>query len=151
MIKEIVEKGYYSFADSFENWEDAIKASYEPLKKANIVEDVYIEAVIECVKKYGPYIVIVPGIAMPHSTEGAIGCNGTAISFMKVNHEVDFDKDDPDKKATLFFSLAAVDHQQHIENIQQLMDTLMNEEIVEALNRCTSIEDLKKIADDFEK
>ena len=73
MLREIVENGYYSFAESFATWEDAIKASYEPLKKANIVEDVYIDAVIECVNKYGPYIVIVPGIAMPHSTEGATG------------------------------------------------------------------------------
>lgn len=150
MLREIVENGYYSFKESFATWEDAIKASYEPLKKANIVEDIYIDAVIECVNKYGPYIVIVPGIAMPHSTEGAAGCNSTAISFMKVENEVDFDADDPDKKARLFFSLAAVDHEKHIENIQQLMDTLMNEEIVEALYQCKSIEDLKKVADVFE-
>ena len=105
---------------------------------------------IDCVKKYGPYIVIVPNIAMPHSTEGAKGCNGTAISFMKVEQEVDFDPEDPDKKARLFFSLAAVDHEQHMNNIQQLMDTLMNEEIVEALLSATSIEDLKKIAETYE-
>lgn len=69
--------------------------------KDNTVENEYVEAVIECVNKYGPYIVIVPGIAMPHSTEGAVGCNGTAISFMKVEEEVDFDPEDPDKKAKI--------------------------------------------------
>ena len=37
-----------------------------------------------------------------------------------------------------------------MNNIQQLMDTLMNEEIVEALLSATSIEDLKKIAETYE-
>lgn len=150
MLKEIVENGYYSFADHFDHWEDAIRASYAPLLNKNVVEDVYVQAVIDCVNKYGPYIVIVPGIAMPHSTEGAVGCNGTAISFMKVEKDVDFDPEDEDKKAKLFFSLAAVDHEQHMQNIQALMDTLMNEEIVEALNNAKSIEDLKEIAEKFE-
>ena len=48
---------------------------------------------------------------MPHSTEGADGCYGTAISFMKVETPVDFDPQDEEKKATLFFSLAAMDHE----------------------------------------
>lgn len=118
--------------------------------KDNTVEKRYVEAVIECVKKFGPYIVIVPGIAMPHSSEGAQGCNGTAISFMKVENEVDFDAEDPDKKAKLFFSLAAIDHEQHMQNIQSLMDCLMNEEIVEALNNAKTKEDLVRIASEFE-
>ena len=139
MLKEIIEQKHYCFTQS-----------YQPLLQDGIVEDIYVQAVIDCVKKYGPYIVIVPNIAMPHSTEGAKGCNGTAISFMKVEQEVDFDPEDPDKKARLFFSLAAVDHEQHMNNIQQLMDTLMNEEIVEALLSATSIEDLKKIAETYE-
>ena len=101
MLKEIIEKGYFTFATHFDSWEDAIRASYQPLLKDGTVEDVYVKAVIECVNKYGPYIVIAPNIAMPHSTEGAVGCHGTAISFMKVKDEVDFYPDDPEKKSTL--------------------------------------------------
>ncbi|MGX8833921.1 PTS sugar transporter subunit IIA [Amedibacillus sp. YH-ame10] len=150
MLKEIIEKGHYTFEQHFDHWEDAIRASYQPLLKDGTVEDEYIDAVIKCVNTYGPYIVIAPNIAMPHSTEGAVGCNGTAISFMKVHDEVDFDPSDPDKKARLFFSLAAIDHEKHIENISQLMETLMNEEIVEALLQAETKEEFMKIADDFE-
>lgn len=150
MLKEIVANNRCTFQEKFDHWEDAIRSSYEPLLKEKIVEDVYVNAVIDCVNKYGPYIVIVPGIAMPHSTEGAAGCNGTAVSFMKVEESVDFDPEDPDKKAQLFFSLAAVDHEKHIENIQQLMDTLMNEEIVDALSKVKNFEDLKNVAETYE-
>ena len=69
---------------------------------------------------------------------------------MKVEKEVDFDPEDPDKKARLFFSLAATDHEKHLENIQALMDTLMNEEIVDALLEAKTIEDLKAIAEKYE-
>lgn len=150
MLKEIVENGYYSFHTAFDNWEDAVKASYQPLLDKTVVEPCYVDAVVECIHKYGPYIVIVPGIAMPHSTEGALGCNGTAVSFMKVENEVDFDPKDEDKKARLFFSLAATDHEKHLANIQGLMDTLMNDDIVAALNKATCLEDLKAIAEKFE-
>lgn len=150
MFKEIIEKGYYRFEDSFDNWEDAITASYQPLLSDGTVEPSYIEAVIACIKKYGPYIVIVPDIAMPHSTEGAVGCHGTAITYMKVKKAVDFDENDPDKKARLFFSLAAVDHEEHLENIQQLMETLSNEEYVNELLQADTIDELRCVVEKFE-
>lgn len=105
MLKEIIGKGYYSFEQHFDDWQEAIRAGYRTLLEAGVVEDIYVQAVIDCVNKYGPYIVIVPDIAMPHSTEGAKGCHGTAISFMKVEEPVDFDKQDPDKKQDCFSPL----------------------------------------------
>lgn len=150
MLKEIIAQQHYKFVDHFDTWEEAIWGSYQPLLEDHTVEDVYVQAVIDCVKKYGPYIVLVPNIAMPHSSEGAPGCNGTAISFMKVEQEVDFDPSDPDKKARLFFSLAAVDHEAHLKNIQDLMDTLMNEEVVEALLGAKTLDDLKQIVETYE-
>ena len=148
MLKEIIGKGYYSFEQHFDDWQEAIRAGYRTLLEAGVVEDIYVQAVIDCVNKYGPYIVT--DIAMPHSTEGAKGCHGTAISFMKVEEPVDFDKQDPDKKARLFFSLAAVDHEQHLHNIQELMDALMNEELVNALLEAHTVEELQQAAQTYE-
>lgn len=150
MLKEIVAKGHYSFHEGFDSWQEAIKASYQPLLNDGTVEPVYIEQVIACVEKYGPYIVLVPGIAMPHSTEGAEGCKGTAVGFMRVENEVDFDPEDEEKKAQIFFSLASLDHNQHMEIIQSLMDVLMNEECVEELKNAKTKEDLEKIANKYE-
>ena len=44
MLKEIIANGYYTFAQQFDSWEDAIKASYEPLLKKQIVEEIYIQS-----------------------------------------------------------------------------------------------------------
>lgn len=150
MLREIYNKGYFCFEQKFDNWQDSIKASYKPLLEADVVDDTYVQGVIDCVNKYGPYIVLVPNIAMPHSTEGAIGCEDTAISFMRVEEPVDFDPADPDKKAKIFFSLAATDHEKHLKNIQDLMEILMNEEIVEELLNASSKDDLEKIVNKYE-
>ena len=58
MLKEIVEKGHYCFVEKVDSWQDAIRQSYAPLLKDNTVENEYVEAVIECVNKYGPYQVL---------------------------------------------------------------------------------------------
>ena len=89
MLREFVETGRYSFREKFDSWEEAIAASCEPIIKEGVIEPVYVEAVINCVKKYGPYIIIAPNIAMPHSTEGAEGVNETAICFMGHGTEAD--------------------------------------------------------------
>lgn len=47
------------------------------------------EEIISCVSKHGPYIVLVPGLAMPHS-ENAEGAIETAIGFMKTEKMVHF-------------------------------------------------------------
>lgn len=151
MLKEIVSNKYFTFEDKFDSWEEAIKKSYEPLLKNKVIDESYIKKVIECVKQYGPYIVISDDIAMPHSTEGAEGCYDTAISFMKVEKAVDFGEDvDGKKQARLFFSLAAKDHNAHMKNIQDLMEVLMNEEIVGDLLKCRNETDLKKVAEKYE-
>ena len=49
-----------------------------------------------------------------------------------------------------FFSLAAVDHEQHLHNIQELMDALMNEELVNALLEAHTVEELQQAAQTYE-
>lgn len=149
MLQEIVAKKRYVFAKGFDSWQEAIAASYQPLLDQGVVNETYIDAVIANVVKYGPYIVLIPGVAMPHSTQGAEGAFETAVTFMHVENEVDFDPEDPDKKATIFFSLSAVDADAHLVNMAALMETLTNEEALEALLNCKDVDELKRIADQF--
>ena len=150
MLRELVEKKHICFHDRFESWQDAIQAACEPLLADRTIEQQYVEAIISCIEEYGPYIVIAPDIAMPHSTESAKGVNGTAIGFMKVKHPVSFDKEDREKDARLFFTLASIDHEQHLSNMMRLSELLMNESIVSALLDASSEKDLLAIAEQFQ-
>ena len=78
MLREFVEKKHYLFAEEAKDWEDAILMSCKSLEADGTVESNYAHDIVECVRKYGPYIVIMPKIAMPHSQEGSANVNKTA-------------------------------------------------------------------------
>lgn len=142
MLREFVEAKHYLFAKSVDNWQDAIRLSCKSLEEDGTVEANYAEDIIECVEKYGPYIIIMPNVAMPHSQEGAKGVNKTAIGFMKLERPVSFDPNDGEKDAQLFFTLASCDPEQHIANMVKLSEMLLNEELVEELIKAETPEDL---------
>lgn len=149
MLREFVEKKHCKFAEEAKNWQDAIRMSCETLEADGTVEANYKEDIIACVEKYGPYIVIMPNVALPHSQEGAVGVNKTAISFMKLNKPVSFDSEDPEKDARLFFTLASCNPEQHLNNMMKLSDLLMNDDVVAALLEANTEADLLDIEEKY--
>lgn len=145
MLKEIVDHKRYCFHKRCASWEEAIAFSCEPLLRDGSIDERYVQAIIACVHKYGPYIVIAPDIAMPHASECADGVFATAISFMKVEESVCFDESDHDKDARLFFTVAAENHEQHLQNIMELAEELSNEELVQELLRVECAEDFRRV------
>lgn len=149
MLGQIIENKHYTFKIAFDSWEDAIRASCEPLIKDGSVDPSYADEIIECVKKYGPYIVIAPMIALPHAQENARGVHKTAVSFMKVEEVVKFDEEDREKDAKLFFTIASENHDKHLENLTRLAEMLSNQDIVDELLDAKSLEDLKAIVSKY--
>lgn len=143
MLKELIEKGRYSFHDGFDNWEDAVKAACAPLEKEKVIEKEYADLIINSIKKHGPYIVIAPKIAIPHAQEGH-GVNETAICFMKTNTPVSFGEGE-EYDAQLFFVLASVDNEVHLKNLTKMVELISDEETVEKLLEAQSVEELKKL------
>lgn len=145
MLRTFVEEKHYKFAESAKDWKEAIRMSCEVLEADGTVEANYKEDIIKCVEKYGPYIVITPNVAMPHSQEGAEGVNKTAIAFMKLEKPVSFEEGNPEKDAQLFFTLASCNPSQHLDNMAKLSVILSDEEIIEKLTEAHTAEDLLEI------
>ena len=145
MLREFVEQKHYKFAAEAQDWKEAIRMSCESLEADGTIEANYKEDIVACVEKYGPYIVLMPNIAMPHSQEGAEGVHKTSIGFMKLDKPVSFDPEDPEKDAQLFFTLASCNPEQHMNNMVRLSELLMNEEVVAALLKAETPEDLLEI------
>lgn len=145
VLENIVKEKLYCFCKECSSWEEAIKQNANPLIKNNYVNEEYVTQVVECIKKYGPYIIVVPNVAMPHSSENAAGIFKTGIAFMKVEKPVIFDKDDPEKKAQLFFMVASENGDKHIENIQGLCEIFEDEELLKKLAKLTDEKGLKEL------
>lgn len=109
------------------------------------IEKKYVDSIIENINTYGPYIVILPEVAMPHSTLGGEGVHDTAIGFCKVEKPVEFVPGDESKNARLFFTLAAVDDNEHLKNMQMLSELLLNDGIIDDLLKAKTGQDLLEI------
>lgn len=131
------------------DWREAIAESCQLLLAKQIINQTYIDEIIRCVEEHGPYIVIVPGVAMPHSSEDSEGVFGTAISFTKMKKPIQFESEDEEKSAVLFFTLAAKNAAEHMENIQNLSEMLMTEGLIERLMATESIEDYQVVMQEF--
>ena len=150
MFKEIVEKELYCFHERFDKWEDSILACTKPLIEKKVIDQRYVDKIFESIDKYGPYIVLAPDVAMPHSTENCAGVFGTEIGFMRVKNPVHFVDGNPDKDARIFFTLASVDSNEHLNQMIQLATLLSDKEFVQACIEANTKEDLLEIAEKFE-
>lgn len=149
MLKKFVENNHFIFIDEVATWQEAVKLGCKPLEDDGTVEENYADDIIECIEKHGPYIVIMPNVAMPHSQEGANGVHKTAISFMKLEKPISFEEGDPDKDASLFFTLASCNHNEHLANMSALTEMLLNEELINELLNANTREDLLKLHDKY--
>ena len=143
VLQTIVEKKHYKFVDSVESWQEGVRLSAESLVADGSVDADYYKQIVACIEKYGPYVVFEHYVAMPHSQENASGVHKTGIGFMRVKEEVSFGKDEDgeEKVAKLFFTLAACNPDEHLNNIQQLMGVFCNEELLDALADALGNED----------
>ena len=144
ILQKIVERGHYKFADSVESWQEGVRLSTESLARTGYVSENYYQQIVDCIEKYGPYVVFEHWVAMPHSQEGAEGAAKTGVGFLRVKEPVYFGKDEDgeDKYAKLFFTLAAKDPNEHMDNIQQLMTVFTNEPLLDALIAAETPEDI---------
>lgn len=146
LLRQLFELKHYNFVDEPMSWQEALRKCIDPLLADGSVEPEYADCLIENVEKHGPYIVLMPGVAMPHAMENARGTNRDAISFMRVKEPVHFeDPANEDTDATIFFTLSDTDPDEHLKSMQRLAQVLSNEEVVERLKKIESTEELLEI------
>lgn len=126
IIRELLPKSRMKNVDKVNNWEEAIKVASEPLLEEGIVEEKYIQAMINSVNKNGPYIVLKDFFALPHAKAGE-GVNKQGMSLLTLDEEVDL----KGNSVKVFMVLAAADSNSHLEALSDLSTLLMDDEIYE--------------------
>ena len=150
MLRDLVEKKHTLFLEGADTWQEAVRLSCKPLEDNGIVDETYADEIIRCVEQHGPYFVVIPGFAMPHSQQDSQGAHGTGIGFMKLEREVVFDAGDPEKYASVFFSIASVNPDVHLNNMRMLFMMLTDDDLVIDLQKVRSDEDLLRLAEKYQ-
>ena len=120
--------------------EDVIRYSGKILVEAGKVEEQYVNEMIESYRKLGPYMVMAPGLAMPHARPGG-NVKEPCISFVKLKEPVNFQHpcNDPVK---IVFALGGVSDNGHIELLQDLSSLLAADKMIEKLSAVNTYEEL---------
>ncbi|WP_394173166.1 PTS sugar transporter subunit IIA [Guptibacillus hwajinpoensis] len=132
-------KGNVQFLNSVSSWEEAIKKSATPLSKGGNITEKYVDDMIQNVHDNGPYIVIVPGIAMPHAQNNDNSVVKTGVSLLKLEEPVAFPEG---KEVNLLFTLAAEDTTGHLDLISDLSSLLIEDDVQEKLEKLNSEEEI---------
>lgn len=139
MLEEILD-GNIQTVDFVKDWEESIKIASKPLLEKKIIEEKYVEAMIESIKKLGFYIILRENLAMPHARpeEGAID---TGISLLKLNQPVNYG----DEKVYLVIVLASKDSDSHTEILMKLVELFQDDESIEELIKAETIEEIRRV------
>ncbi len=129
------------------DWQEAVRESGRLLVEDEAVEPRFVDAMIEVVKEFGPYIVLAPGFAMPHAKAEA-GCLKTSMSLITLTEPVEFGNPENDP-VYVVAALTAKDHNEHIGALSQLADVLSNDTVVDELAAANSVEEILAIVNSY--
>jgi len=129
-LEDVLTQDRIRIVDKTEGWEDAIFQAAQPLLRTHTILPGYVDAMIQRVRQYGPYIVIGPQIALAHAMPKD-GVVSLGMSLMISRSPIAFQ----DKTATLLFVLAPVDKISHLGIMKDLMTVISDSELVDKLTQ----------------
>lgn len=138
MLKDLITADRIQIIEKAENWKEALGIASKPLLKDGSITESYVDAMMGLVEKMGPYIVLAPGIALPHARKED-GVNKLAMSLLCCKEKVYFNEE---KYANLFFVLASDDGRSHIDALMHLSKLFSDESKLDQFLKAESVEEL---------
>lgn len=122
---------------------ETIRFSGSLLVKAGYATEGYVDAMVEGYESVGPYIVLAPGIAIPHARPEN-GALVTGFSLVRLKEPIKFghDKNDP---VQLVCAITGVGNNGHIEMLQKIATILGDQQQHDQLLRAENYDEVSKI------
>lgn len=140
MLKDVISKNMIELNFHAENWEEAVEEAGKLLMRGGCIDKEYIESMVNTVRTMGSYIVIAPGIALPHSRSGE-HAHKVGISFLRLAEPVKFGHPENDP-VDLIFGLSSIDNKSHLNALKDFSKILEEENNVEYLRQAKSTEQI---------
>lgn len=143
MLKDILTDNHILIQAHASTWQEAIEVAAKPLIKEDIIEEQYVQAMIQAVEEYGPYIVIGKHLALAHARPED-GVNSLGVSVVTMEQPIHFGNPDMDP-VKIIFCLAAVDSYSHLAIMKELIELINDEAKLNQLIACTTIDRFKQL------
>lgn len=133
----LLDKKHVKVHVSAASWEEAIRAAGQVLVDAGSITDQYTVNMIQAVNDLGPYIVLMPKLALAHAAPSD-AVKKTDISLITLEQPVDFGS--VNGKVSVVLCLACVDRTSHMEKLTEIAKVLMQDGVVDALESAKDID-----------
>ncbi|MCT8525980.1 PTS sugar transporter subunit IIA [Glaesserella parasuis] len=147
--QSLIENNSIKLHQSASNWEEAIKIGTDLLVAAGTIEPRYYDNIVSKIKEMGPYIILAPGLAMPHARpeEGVI-----KTSFALVTLETPIYFDGEDEPVDVLLTLAGSDSDQHMQGLMEITQVLDDPDSdtgvdLDKIRCCKTAEDVYAVID----
>ena len=129
---------------SVPTWEEAVRSAGRLLVNCGFAEERYIEGMLNLSKELGPYIVLTPGVAIPHARpeEGAKKVGFAAITL---NPPINFGNEFNDP-VYLVIGFCSPSTEAHVDMLTRIARLLGEEDF---LDKCKAAKTPQQLADVF--
>ncbi len=141
LLQDLLSEDNVSFRYPAETWEDVIRHGGQLMVDAGFTEPTYTEAMIDVVRDMGPYIVLAPGLAMPHARP-EMGAKQVGAALVTLEKPIDFGSPENDPVSVAVF-LCAPNKDEHIQLLTDIATLFEDEEFLDAAVNFESIEDVQ--------
>ena len=141
LLQDLLSEDNVSFHYPAETWEDVIRHGGQLMVDAGFTELTYTEAMIDVVRDMGPYIVLAPGLAMPHARP-EMGAKQVGTALVTLEKPIDLGSPENDPVSVAVF-LCAPNKDEHIQLLTDIATLFEDEEFLDAAVNFESIEDVQ--------
>jgi PTS system ascorbate-specific IIA component len=122
------------------DWKEAVRIGGNLLVEAGAVTPEYVDAMISFTEELGPYVVIAPGLAIPHARPDA-GVIEVGFSLVTLATPVAFGMPENDPVEVLF-SFGAPDSEAHVEALREVAMLCSDRAKFQAIREAEQIEEI---------
>lgn len=134
-MEEIIAEDGIQVGCTADSWEETIRIAAQPLRARGSIEPSYVQRMIDAVNTLGPYIVMIPGLAMAHAAPGP-DVLVSDLSLAKFDRPVDFGSDKG--PVEIVMCLACKDREAHIARLSRIAEKLMDDSFLGRMLTCTT-------------
>ncbi len=145
MLKDYLDPSAVSLGNEVKDWRAAIEATGRLLVDSEAAEEQYVQAMVRTTEELGPYVVIAPGVAIPHARPEN-GARKVGLSLAVLAEPVEFGSKENDP-VDLVFGFSTTDSDAHMELIQDLANFIEKEENCQALRDAETVEEIMTIVE----
>lgn len=143
MIEQVLVPEVIDLDVEAKDWKDAIRVAGSLLLGVGAVQPRYLEAMIGMVEAMGPYIVLAPGIAIPHARPED-GANRVCLGLARLKNPVSFGHRDNDP-VDLIFAFAGTDTKSHVQLLAELAAVLGDPKRVAGIRKAQTVAEIRSL------